>query len=37
MKRLKTGTAKKLAEKITQTDWDDWWLNNYVDRSDIKT
>ena len=31
LKRLKTETAKKIAQSIMQTHRDDWWLNNYVD------
>ncbi|MCK5205548.1 MAG: HD domain-containing protein [Desulfobacterales bacterium] len=31
LKRLKTEIAKKIARSITQTNRDDWWLNNYVD------
>jgi putative hydrolase of HD superfamily len=32
LKRLQTDTGKQLAENIIQTDWDAWWLKNYVDR-----
>jgi len=31
-KRLQTETGKQIAAAIAQTDWDTWWLNNYVDR-----
>jgi putative hydrolase of HD superfamily len=31
-KRLQTETGKQIAETIAQTDWDTWWLKNYVDR-----
>lgn len=31
-KRLRTETGKQIAEDIAQTDWDSWWLKNYVDR-----
>jgi len=29
MKRLKTDTAKKIAQNIISTDWDNWWVKNY--------
>ncbi len=29
IKRLKTGTGKKIARSIISTDWDNWWMNNY--------
>ena len=32
MSRLKTDAGKKLAKTITETEWDEWWLKNYVDR-----
>jgi len=32
LKRLQTKTGKQIAEAIAQTDWDTWWLKNYVDR-----
>ena len=32
LKRLQTETGKQIAEAIAQTDWDTWWLKNYVDR-----
>ena len=35
LKRLETQTGKALAETIMATDWDAWWLENYVDRSSI--
>ena len=31
VKRIKTKTAKKIAQSIMETNRDDWWLNNYVD------
>lgn len=31
IRRLKTETGKKLAKNILDTNWDDWWLKNYVD------
>ncbi len=30
--RLQTDTGKQIAEAVMQTDWDDWWFKNYVDR-----
>ena len=33
VKRLETPTGKELAASITETAWDAWWLDNYVDRS----
>ena len=32
LKRLETQTGQNLAENIMATDWDSWWLENYVDR-----
>ena len=32
LKRLQTETGKQIAKAIAQTDWDAWWLENYVDR-----
>ena len=32
LQRLKTETGKLLAQKIMETEWDEWWLKNYVDR-----
>ena len=32
LKRLRTETGKKIAKAVSQTDWDAWWLKNYVDR-----
>jgi len=29
--RLKTDTGKKIAEEISHTEWDEWWLKNFVD------
>jgi putative hydrolase of HD superfamily len=31
--RLLTDTGRKMAQNIMHTDWDEWWLKNYVDRS----
>lgn len=31
VKRLQTDTGKALADAILRTDWDEWWLKNYVD------
>ena len=30
MQRLRTDTGKRIAEAIARTDWDAWWLKNYV-------
>lgn len=30
--RVQTETGRRIAEEICQTDWDSWWLKNYVDR-----
>jgi putative hydrolase of HD superfamily len=32
LKRLKTKIGKNIAESIIKTEWDEWWLENYVDR-----
>jgi len=32
LKRLETKTGQDLAESIMKTEWDAWWLDNYVDR-----
>ncbi|MDJ0914909.1 MAG: HD domain-containing protein [Desulfobacterales bacterium] len=32
VKRLQTNTGKDIAHGIMNTDWDSWWLKNYVDR-----
>ncbi len=32
--RLTTQTGKTIAEKIMNTEWDSWWLKNYVDTDD---
>lgn len=32
LQRLKTETGKRMARKIMETGWDEWWLKNYVDR-----
>lgn len=29
--RVKTETGKKLAQSILETEWDSWWLKNYID------
>jgi 5'-deoxynucleotidase YfbR-like HD superfamily hydrolase len=31
LNRLKTDTGKKIAEEINHTEWDEWWLKNFVD------
>lgn len=31
--RLQTDTGKRLAEEILGTEWDHWWLKNYLDRN----
>ncbi len=31
LKRLETKTGQHLAESIMKTEWDAWWLDNYVD------
>ena len=31
VKRIKTGLGKRLTEAILATEWDEWWLKNYVD------
>lgn len=33
LKRLKTKIGKNIAESIIKTEWDEWWLENYVDRA----
>ena len=35
LNRLETKTGRDLAESIMKTEWDAWWLENYVDSSDI--
>ncbi|MCP3920976.1 MAG: HD domain-containing protein [Desulfobacterales bacterium] len=30
-RRVKTKIGKKIAEKILETEWDNWWMKNYVD------
>ena len=30
--RIKTDAGRALAESILQTDWDEWWIQNYIDR-----
>jgi putative hydrolase of HD superfamily len=30
--RIKTTAGKALTESILKTDWDEWWLQNYIDR-----
>jgi len=29
MKRLKTKTGKQIAQSIMETNWDEWWMNDY--------
>ena len=36
LKRLKTKIGKNIAESIIKTEWDEWWLENYVDRPNGK-
>jgi putative hydrolase of HD superfamily len=36
LKRLKTKIGKNIAKSIIKTDWDAWWLENYVDRPNRK-
>ena len=36
LKRLKTKTGQTLAESIMQTEWDAWWLENYIDSPNKK-
>jgi putative hydrolase of HD superfamily len=36
LKRLQTKTGRALAESIMQTEWDAWWLENYVDSPNKK-
>jgi putative hydrolase of HD superfamily len=31
LKRLETKTGQAIAQSIMKTEWDDWWLENYVD------
>lgn len=31
LKRLKTETGRKIAHSIMDTEWDNWWLKNYID------
>ncbi|RZB31755.1 MAG: putative hydrolases of HD superfamily [Desulfobacteraceae bacterium Eth-SRB1] len=35
LKRLQTKTGEKLAKSIMKTDWDSWWLKNYVEKPNI--
>jgi putative hydrolase of HD superfamily len=30
--RIKTDAGKQLTETILNTDWDEWWFQNYIDR-----
>lgn len=32
LKRLETKTGQNLAAGIMETDWDAWWLDNYIDK-----
>jgi putative hydrolases of HD superfamily len=34
LKRLHTEIGRRLAEIIVATEWDEWWLEKYVDRPD---
>ena len=36
IKRLQTDTGRLLAEKIMGVEWDDWWLQNYIDTTEGK-
>jgi putative hydrolases of HD superfamily len=36
LKRLKTKTGQALSESIMETEWDAWWLENYIDSPDKK-
>lgn len=31
LKRIRTDMGRNLAEAILTTEWDEWWLKNYVD------
>lgn len=31
IERIKTDTGKKLVKSIMDTEWDTWWLKNYID------
>jgi putative hydrolase of HD superfamily len=33
IKRLKTETGRKICQSIMATEFDTWWLNNFIDRS----
>lgn len=32
LQRMQTKTGQNLAQSIMKTDWDAWWLENYIDR-----
>ena len=34
LKRLETNTGQILAESIMKTEWDSWWFNKFVDKTD---
>jgi len=36
LKRLETKTGQTLAQNIMETEWDAWWLENYVDTPNKK-
>jgi len=36
LKRLQTETGRTLADSIMRTEWDAWWLENYVDSPNNK-
>jgi putative hydrolase of HD superfamily len=36
LNRLETKTGREMAQSILETEWDEWWLENYVDSSNKK-
>nr|WP_297057093.1 HD domain-containing protein [Thermosulfurimonas sp.] len=34
LRRIKTNTARKLAEAVLETDWASWWLDHFVARDE---
>jgi putative hydrolase of HD superfamily len=36
LQRLRTDTGQLMAKKIMETEWDEWWLKNYVDIPALK-
>jgi len=36
LKRLQTKTGRILADSIMRTEWDEWWLENYIDNPNNK-